>query len=165
MPEERHVYLYRINCTINDKNYIGQAFNPKRRWLSHKNEVRKEKPALVVEHAMKKHGIKNFSFEIIATSKTIEDANETEPVLIIQWDSHISNGKGYNVANGGKNATRTSEWKENNSAFMIRRHAENGHPMQGKHHSAASINKMSKKKTEWWRIKRENKEEEHPTSG
>lgn len=37
----------------------------------------------------------------------------------------------------------SDEWKKQNSEFMKKRHAENGHPMLGKNHSEESKNKMS----------------------
>ena len=50
---------------------------------------------------MKKYGIENFNFEIIATCKDLKDADYTEMELIRQYKSHISFGIGYNVARGG----------------------------------------------------------------
>jgi len=36
---------------------------------------------------------------------------------------------------GKKRGPHTEDWKKNNSIFMRKRHQENIHPMQGKHHS------------------------------
>jgi group I intron endonuclease len=41
----------------------------------------------------------------------------------------------------------TPEWKEQNSAMMIERHATQGHPMQGKHHTEEAKQAMSEKLT------------------
>lgn len=44
---------------------------------------------------------------------------------------------------GKERGPHTDEWKEENSRFMKERHASQGHPMQGKHHSDETRLKMS----------------------
>ena len=44
---------------------------------------------------------------------------------------------------GKERGPHTDEWKKNNSAMMIKRHAEQGHPMQGKHHTEETKKKIS----------------------
>jgi group I intron endonuclease len=105
-------YLYRILCLINHKIYIGQTTNYRKRWSYHKGEARREKPCMIINQAIKKYGEGNFVFEVIATCKTYEDANELERQLIIQYDCHISGGKGYNVHPGGNNASPSEETKQ-----------------------------------------------------
>jgi group I intron endonuclease len=105
-------YLYRITNQVNGKVYIGQTINSHSRWRDHKREARQEQPKMIIHRAMKKHGIENFVFEIIATCKTQDDANETETVLVKQYESHVSIGKGYNVSNGGNNAPKTEAWRQ-----------------------------------------------------
>jgi group I intron endonuclease len=105
-------YLYKILCTINQKVYIGQTIDISKRWSQHRNEARKEEPSMIINRAMKKHGIENFTFEIIATTLNQENANNIETELVKQYESHISTGKGYNVSLGGFNAPKTEEWKK-----------------------------------------------------
>jgi hypothetical protein len=50
---------------------------------------------------MAKYGVENFEFEIIATCRTQEDANEAEVLLIQQYDSR-NKEKGYNIKPGGE---------------------------------------------------------------
>lgn len=45
---------------------------------------------------------------------------------------------------GKTRGPHTEEWKENNSIFMIERHKKDGHPMQGKHHTDETKQKISK---------------------
>jgi predicted GIY-YIG superfamily endonuclease len=104
-------YLYKILCITNQKNYIGQTVDTSKRWYQHKAEARKDKPAMIINQAMKKYGINNFIFEIIVTCITQDQANNLETELVKQYESHISTGKGYNVSNGGSNAPKTEEWK------------------------------------------------------
>jgi len=103
-------YLYKITNQINGKVYIGQTNNPKRRWQAHKNAANKNKPEQIVQRALIKHGLNNFIFEVIATCKTWDDANNTETILVEQYNSLIPNG--YNVSRGGYNAPKSEEFKK-----------------------------------------------------
>lgn len=44
---------------------------------------------------------------------------------------------------GKKRGPHTEEWKEQNSEMMKKRHAEQGHPMEGKHHTNEAKAKIS----------------------
>jgi group I intron endonuclease len=89
-------FLYKITNLINDKNYIGQTKNPKARWTRHKSSYK-----FAIHKAIRKYGSNNFIFDIIATCKNQNDANELEILLIEQYQSHISTGRGYNMSKGG----------------------------------------------------------------
>lgn len=93
-------FLYRITDTLNNKIYIGKSNNPSRRWTHHKNQAKKEKPIQYIHRAIAKYGVENFIFEVIATCKTQEDAEETEIQLIVQYNSRDKHF-GYNVSPGG----------------------------------------------------------------
>lgn len=139
---ERIYNIYKITNFINNKVYIGQAKDCIQRWRQHKAESKKELPRMIVNRAMKKYGFDNFSFEVIVSCKTWKDANETETLLVSQYESHISTGKGYNVSAGGCNAPKSDEWKQKVSRKLM------GHPVseetlaklsvvhKGKHYSA-----------------------------
>lgn len=105
-------YLYRITNLINNKIYIGQSISPRARWYQHKNDASKDSPPMVITQAIKKYGNENFSFEIIATCKNQDNANDLETILVFQNESHISTGKGYNVSYGGMNAPKTEAWRQ-----------------------------------------------------
>ncbi len=92
-------YLYKITNLINNKLYIGQTIQPTKRWYDHRNAA--ARPVQIISRAIHKYGAHNFIFEVIATSKTQEDANLIEILLIQQYESHISTGKGYNTSLGG----------------------------------------------------------------
>ena len=116
--------LYRITNKINGKIYIGQASDLSKRWSDHRRAVRLNKPTQIIHHAIIKYGIDNFEFEVIASSKSWEDANETETLLVAQYDSFISNGKGYNATHGGMNAPKSKEWCNLMSEINKRRFEE-----------------------------------------
>jgi group I intron endonuclease len=108
-------FIYCITNAINGKIYIGQSADCPRRWQAHKRDSAKENPISVISKAIKKYGIQNFSFEVIAYCKSWENANETETLLVKQYNSLVPNG--YNVSNGGYNAPRSEEWKKSLSAW------------------------------------------------
>ena len=56
--------------------------------------------------------MENFTFEVIASCKTQDDANYIETELVKQYDSYISTNKGYNVTLGGMNAPKSEEFKQ-----------------------------------------------------
>lgn len=123
----RIFYLYLITCLINNKKYIGQTYNPKRRWNDHKSAAKRRKS--VIASAINKHGKENFTFEFIACAKTQEDTDYLEQQLIIQYNTHILNNEGYNVERGGaarihrsgpnKGRVFSDEWKANLSKAKI----------------------------------------------
>lgn len=101
-------YLYRITNKINEKIYIGQSIDTRKRWYAHKNEARKKCPVSLISRAIKKYGAGNFEFEVIAGCKTWDDANEGETLLVSQYNSLTPNG--YNVTLGGYNAPKSELW-------------------------------------------------------
>lgn len=125
-------YLYKIINLLNNKLYIGQSIKPENRWRDHKedanaykNRTRKNlEKILVIDRAIAKHGLENFEFEVIASCLTQKDANDTETLLVQQYNSHISNGYGYNVAYGGMNAPKTDEWRQKVSEHHKKYYAE-----------------------------------------
>lgn len=96
-------YLYRITNTLNYKVYIGQTINEKRRWQAHSSYAKQNEPIQYIHRAMKKYGVENFIYEVIAQCLTQEDADETEILLIQQYNSQ-NKEHGYNVAPGGDHA-------------------------------------------------------------
>lgn len=112
MPKEEAKihYIYCITCIVNNKTYIGQTIQPNRRWNQHRNDA--ARPVMPIQFAIKKHGAKNFIFEIIASCKGQNNANDLETELVKQYASFISNGKGYNATHGGMNAPKSEAWKQ-----------------------------------------------------
>jgi len=95
-------YLYKISNSKNHKLYIGQTNDHYRRWSEHKSSARSIGPDITIDWAIKKHGIELFRFELIASCYSQHDANHLERLFILQYDSHVSDGNGYNVDWGGK---------------------------------------------------------------
>lgn len=88
--------IYKISNKINDKLYIGQTSKTiEERFKEHC----KINPRCIITLAIKKHGKKNFSIEIIEECPSIEDTNEREKYWIKYYDSLSPNG--YNLTTGG----------------------------------------------------------------
>lgn len=132
--------IYRITNIVNGKIYIGQTLNPSKRWSLHKSESKKDKPSMAINYAMKKYGIHNFTFEIIASCLDLQSANDTEEIIIVQEKSHVKYGMGYNVSNGGSNVSPTEETRKKLSESL------KGKPKSEEHKNKLK-NKINSKET------------------
>ena len=75
------VGIYEIINIINNKKYIGQSIEIKRRWNDHKSELRRNSHHnIYLQKSWNKYGEENFKFEVIESNKnfTTEDLNELE---------------------------------------------------------------------------------------
>lgn len=106
--DNRIHYIYKLTNKINGKIYIGQTVQPDKRWTQHKTNAASNSPKMIISYAIKKYGNAAFEFEIIAGCKNWDDANETETLLVAQYNSRVPNG--YNVSFGGFNAPKSPEW-------------------------------------------------------
>ena len=74
--------IYKITNLVHGRVYIGQTIqsNPKMRWYSHWDYVRKGRKSYLYD-SMRKHGMENFNWEIIDRADTVEQLNELE----VKW--------------------------------------------------------------------------------
>lgn len=135
-------YLYRITNQINGKVYIGQTNKPEYRWYQHRSYAAGNKPKQYIHNAMSKYGIENFTFDVIATCLTQENADETESLLIIQYDSR-NKEYGYNLMIGGSHGGHSEETKQKQREATLQQIAEKGHPSLGKIRSDEARANMS----------------------
>lgn len=96
--------IYKITNLINNHIYVGQSIDIKRRFREHKSEN-----SLVVDKAIKKYGVENFSFEIIEECDS-SMLDEREKYWIAFYDSCRI---GYNCTYGGQ-GTKCSSIKLSN---------------------------------------------------
>jgi group I intron endonuclease len=93
--------IYSIVNNINNKKYIGQSRNIKRRIYNHKYELRKNKHFNKhLQRAWNKYGEEHFSFEVICECST-DEINEKEKYYIELYDSFLN---GYNNTEGGEDS-------------------------------------------------------------
>lgn len=105
--------IYKVTCKINNKIYVGQSVNIEIRLKGHtKNHLNEN----LVDYntkfyrALRKHGIENFTFEIIEEVKTKSLMNDRETYWISRYDSFKN---GYNSTSGGNNVTDSGELHPN----------------------------------------------------
>ena len=104
IPNEPGIYL--ITNTVNNKHYVGQAINLRKRLSSHLHTIinKTSLQHILLYRAVEKHGIDNFKFEIIETIE-LTSKEETKKILdeleiryIEEYDSY---NNGYNQTKGG----------------------------------------------------------------
>ena len=117
-PINRVVGVYKITNIINNKVYVGSAFDINVRWCKHLNELKKNKHhSSKLQRAFNKYGLPNFKFDVIeACDKKV--LLEREQYYLDLNNSFYS---GYNCT------------------LIV------NHPMSGKFHSEETKNKMRKK--------------------
>lgn len=136
------MYLYKITNRINGKAYIGVTKRePNERWRQHKSTYmrliyRNSKHALC--HALKKYGVDNFDFQVLATADSMEELKELEKNAIQMFNTFASTGYGYNLSLGGDGSPGHIV-NDEARAIMSRSAQEyannNPNPMQGRKHS------------------------------
>ena len=90
--------IYKITNLINNKIYIGQSVDIKRRWYYYTNPPKELDYKSKIIPAIKKYGIENFKFEILEECP-IDQLDERESYYINFYNSIID---GYNIIEGGQ---------------------------------------------------------------
>ena len=91
-------HIYKITNTINNKGYVGKtAQKPEKRWKAHLYSAKTNGP-MAISRAIRKHGEKNFKFEVIEEC-SVEEMNLKETYWIGRLDTFKN---GYNSTLGGE---------------------------------------------------------------
>lgn len=90
--------IYIIKNKINNKVYIGQAIDPKRRFNSHFSRAKTNVDNSAIHYAITALGKENFYYQIL--EQNIENYNERERYWIKYYNSIVPNG--YNLTEGGE---------------------------------------------------------------
>jgi group I intron endonuclease len=90
-------WIYMIRNKKNNKCYIGQTIYKRveKRWSAERNN-----PHGILKHAFKRHGMENFSFEVLHENIPNEKLNDIEILEIKQRNTLAPNG--YNLQAGGQ---------------------------------------------------------------
>lgn len=119
-------YLYIINCSGNNKQYVGKTVNIERRLSDHKWKLANNKhknPSL--QSAYNKYGKDSFSYKIIELEGiSDEELNEKERELIAELDTFHN---GFNLTLGGDGGnTRGNLSYEDYATIYLGAKAHNG---------------------------------------
>lgn len=113
--EENNRFIYIYTNKINGHQYIGQTNNLQNRFRGHKSDSfnpNSHSYNYPLHNAIRKYGLENFSFEVLESNLTQEQANEREKYWIAEKKSHISYG-GYNISFGGEGYLKEKRtWEE-----------------------------------------------------
>jgi group I intron endonuclease len=97
-------FIYVITNTVNDKKYVGKTTQPEQRFYVHeasclKNSSHHQRFSPLY-CAMRKYGLDKFTFNVVETYPSGQDALDVEDDWIEKFQSRVSQ-HGYNVAPGG----------------------------------------------------------------
>lgn len=147
------MHIYRITNLINRKVYIGQTVqkNPMMRWYEHQSDARNGKKSRLC-NSIRKHGIENFTWEIIDQCSNIDELNLLEKKWLLYYRSIV---EVYNIREAGNNKLHSDEsilkMQESQRQAHARRRAEgrNTHKEHKKHIWTVEHPKKGKSSTKW----------------
>lgn len=115
--------IYKYQNKQNGKIYIGQSINLEQRVYAHKSSAFNEKAKdynSQFHQALRKYGIDNFDYEVIATltneEYSKEKLDELEIFFIKYYNSYHN---GYNATEGGDNNPNRSQFGEKNGRALL----------------------------------------------
>lgn len=139
-------YVYRIECLINSKRYYGETKNPQDRWRRHKNDAANDIHAYAIHHAIQKHGIQNFKFEVVEVCDTKAKAFEREKYWIAKDKTNLARyhdkARGYNLTDGGEGGELSQQARQKISEALT------GRPLSADHIEKLRQAKLGKKHTQ-----------------
>ena len=144
--------IYKITNIINGKVYIGLTNDVEKRWYKHQWYASKDQSNGRLYHAMKKHGINNFKFEILEDSiVSVEAARCREKFFVEEHNSYIV---GYNATPGGTGGDMRDHksWRSAVKKMHEERNRESyaSYGFAAKTHKKESREKQSAARKEHW---------------
>lgn len=137
-------YVYMYEHRKSGKVYIGKTIDIERRKYEH--SMRPAKNSLL-DRAIKKHGIAEFDFYVLAIFDTNEQASREEMYWIARMREVLGHKKVYNRTDGGEGISgwqHSDTSKKKMSASQKEHFAMGGvKPMLGKRHSQETKNRIS----------------------
>jgi group I intron endonuclease len=127
--EEQKCYMYRITNKLNGHDYIGVSVNYGRRWAEHKRDARKMSKRKL-PGALRKYGIENFEWKVIAIFRNEVIARDMERVARLVFKMGY-----YNMTDGGEGVRGHSRSPEQQAKISAK--------MTGRKHSEESLRRMS----------------------
>jgi group I intron endonuclease len=103
--------IYKVTNLLNKKCYIGKTIQSLEiRKQNHLYEALKGNSLLYFHCALRKYGERNFYWEVLGMSKTIEDLNLSE-IACIEFFQSTNRIYGYNIKKGGDGGQHSEETK------------------------------------------------------
>lgn len=121
-------YVYKITNKSNGKWYIGYTNNIESRWNSHTHASKNKNTPLY--NSMRKHGINNFSVEVLHIYENKQDAVSKEIALI-----DTLNPMCYNLAKGGEGGYVIPESKREGWLLKLSDKRQGRQPALGMKHT------------------------------
>jgi group I intron endonuclease len=143
--------IYKIKNEITGKFYIGFTTkeNPKQRFLEHCSASKKESTSFL-HQSMSKHGVENFSFEVLKQGSDSEwGLKVEEPYYIGMWKPEYNNKKGANgiwVHSDETRAKMSATHKLKGNGRLGKPSPVKGRPLSEEHKRNLSIAAMGKNK-------------------
>ena len=132
--------IYKMTNKVNGKVYIGQTT----RELDERTKEHIRHNEIIVDKAIQKYGIENFTVEQIDLAENIDELNQKEMYWIEHYDCITP--KGYNQCYGGNNTCGYHHKEESKQKMSIKKsqnYIGEGNPFYNKTHSEESRKKMS----------------------
>lgn len=149
-------YIYLFENKINNKKYVGQTYNIKSRYASHKYyTTHTPKPTDYFHIALNKYGIDNFRFSILfkINSNNIVHLNiilDNMEIFFIRKYKTTDRSLGYNLTEGGKGMRGYKVSEEIKLKYSIsrrgRKHSETTKLKIGKAHKNKFVSKETRNK-------------------
>lgn len=146
-------YTYCVTNLINKKKYCGKtSMNPpEKRWQRHLAAARKgpddHHRFQYLHRSIRKHGEKNFKFEVVSTYDNEAECSQAEIDLIAKHETR-NRDKGYNLTIGGDGACgyRFSRAQRRRMSEKRKgRYVGDKNPFYGKRHSARTRKTIAEK--------------------
>jgi group I intron endonuclease len=147
------MFIYKFTHIESGRSYIGQTIqDPNNRRLEHISHARYSPKSHHFHNALRKYGIENFTFDVIASASSMAELNALEIEYVKKYDS-INNG--FNIRDAGGNKRHNPESIKRMSESQKEAHArrrrlgtdtftrKDGGLMNGKTHREDSKTKMS----------------------
>lgn len=117
---------YIVTNKTNAKRYVGiTKEGTERRWYMHVRDA-KVRPTTALRQAIAKYGAENFTIEEVACALDWFSLQSIEKTLIVQEQTHISTGLGYNETWGGDGGDCSSGRKRSEAHKEAIRRAQTG---------------------------------------
>jgi predicted GIY-YIG superfamily endonuclease len=106
---EVSMLVYMITNNVNGHRYIGiTVCTLEKRWREHRSAANTGSQKRLYK-AMRKYGVENFGIEKIYDATSFEDLQQAEKKFIVQYETHASLNKGYNLTSGGEGRDRVDQ--------------------------------------------------------